>query len=329
MRHVRLIAGLARHFYGHHAYQTPTAPQTTATAYNFAAHTQQLLSRPQGTFGNIPLPHPSVFFGPANRPGRSINRGSFLFSGATTVGPQSNFSNHVGGTAASRTTRGRTSSMSRFRRRRGRKRRTRSGLSFSFRNAGRLALSKVRKMERKIERKMFEIAVGGIADIGEPGTVHFLLTIAQGDGITNRSGNYVNPYMLYLNLRWIGVAASVNDVYRTIIFQDKRQVLSGTPAVSGGGGVLREPKVISLLAIENTKRFRILFDQTYTAPGDASVIQSWVLNLKIPLKGRVGWTTNVGTTINENGLYMINISNLATTNRPAIVYTARIMFTDT
>ncbi len=92
--------------------------------------------------------------------------------------------------------------------------------------------------------------------------------------------------------------------------------------------MLRTANVLALYAVENRARFRILYDQTFTAPGDASVVQSWVIKLNLKVGGRIGFTTNVATTVNENGLYMLNIAFTAPANPPDIDFAMRLFFTD-
>lgn len=213
-------------------------------------------------------------------------------------------------------------------RRRGFKRRryTRRGLSFNYRSDAKQALKIAKRLERKVERKMVEIGVASTAVIGATGIVTRFALIAQGDGISSRQGNHINPTQLVLNFRWIGEPLSTNDVYRTIIFRDNKQILDTDPPVVG---VLREARVMSLYALENRRRFRILYDQCFSAPGDAAVTQSFVVKLRLKLTGRMSFQTSVASSILDNGLYMLNISNLAGAFRPTVEFTSRMYYTDT
>ncbi len=193
------------------------------------------------------------------------------------------------------------------------------------RSAGKLALTKIRRLERKVERKNFEIPLTTVPSVGRAGAVQPLAEIVQGVGLAQRNGVSVAPTHLKINIQWIGVAASVNDVYRVIIFRDTKQVNSTTPAVTA---VLRAARVMSLYAINHRSRFKILFDECFTAPGSTPVVQSWVLKLNLKLNKIMAFTTNLGTSIDKNGLYMLLISNLLTTDRPAVDFTSRCFFTD-
>ncbi len=205
-------------------------------------------------------------------------------------------------------------------RRYSRKRKYRRGSSY----AATLALKKVRRLEKKIEVKTHDRTPATIANVSNTGVVTDLALIAQGDGVGQRDGNYITPFRLQLNVRWAGVAASTTDIYRTIVFRDKRQEATVTPAVLA---VLRDNEVISLYNTTTRKRFQILYDEVMTGPGDAAVLHSFALMINLKLYGRMGFQGTASTDINENGLYMLNISNLAA-NQLSVAYTSRVFFND-
>lgn len=295
-------------------------PRTTAL--NSDQYTRYTNSRVRTTsFGNYPQSHPSVQFGPANNPTARSNSvaqayGRSAFASATTGVV----------TGATATVRPQTTSMSR---KRGRYR-TRRGVSYgnfkkrrSGGGAGVTALREVRKLKRNIEKKMVEWALADTTTAAT-GNVQNIALVSQGDGLQNRSGNSIAPYLLEFNMMWQGDVKATDDVFRLIIFRDNKQVNSTTPAVTA---VLRATNVISMYNYGNKGRFQILFDECYTAPGDAAVRQMWVRKLRLQLKGKMGWTTNTDTSINSRGLYWLAITNQAT-DVPHMFWTARLHFTD-
>lgn len=214
---------------------------------------------------------------------------------------------------------------SKMSRRRNFKRRRFAGKNPSF--TAKLALSKIRKLERKQEKKFHEIALTTIVDVSDIGVVTPLCLIAAGSGIVNRDGNVVAPLFLLMTFRWIGVAAATSEIYRTIIFKDRKQVASTTPTVLE---VLRLAHPLSLFATENIGRFQILYDQCFTGPGDASVLQSYAVKLRIKTYGTMGFINNLATSISENGIYMLSVTNQTVVGgtEPSVNFTSRLVFTD-
>ncbi len=188
----------------------------------------------------------------------------------------------------------------------------------------RKALSKVRKLEKKQEVKMFDINLTTIVTIGTAGDIRSLALIAQGDGRDARDGNAISPFFLNLKYQWQGVAASTLDMYRTLIVRDLRQIASTVPAVLD---VLQEAHPLSQLRFDTRKRFKILYDMTYTAPNDATVALSYSASVKMQLKKTMTFSGAASTTIETNGLFMINLSNLAA-NQPQFRFTSRTFYND-
>ncbi len=152
-------------------------------------------------------------------PSSSISRGAKKIPGRSRT-PRTAWGFEIGRGSAfypvgSISTQYRASAMS-TRRRYKRKRRYKAGGGAAY--SGRLALRKVRRLERKIERKFHELAVNNLALIAATGIVTPLHEVAQGDGRNQRDGNYINPTFMKMTIHWTGQAAAVTDVFRTIIF---------------------------------------------------------------------------------------------------------------
>ncbi len=216
--------------------------------------------------------------------------------------------------------------------------RTRVGMSFTMRrrkrrrtgvkNIARLALSKVRRLEKKIEVKSHFIALVAIVNVGSTiatgADIRALHLIAQGDGIGDRDANKIHAFFLNMKIHWVGLPASVNDIWRIIILRDSQQIADTVPAITD---VLQEETSLSLKNFTNRRRFKILFDQMFNGGTDTAILQTWLLNVSIKLNFRIGFGGAASTTITENGLYMITISG-GTTNRPSVSHTSRLFYND-
>ncbi len=188
----------------------------------------------------------------------------------------------------------------------------------------RKALSKVRKLERKQEVKFHSIVVTTIANVSTTGDVRSLALIAQGDSRTSRDGNKISPFFLSMRINWIGAVASTADVYRTIIFRDMRQASTVVPTVLT---VLSSGTPLSQVNVATHGRWKILYDRTFTSINDAALRAQFSDVIRIKLNKRMGFRGAATTDINENGLFMINITNLAA-NLPSVVFSSRMFFND-
>jgi hypothetical protein len=191
-------------------------------------------------------------------------------------------------------------------------------------NEGRIALAKVRKLERKVEPKFFSIAVNTVSNIALAGTVIHLAAILQGDSHSERIGNQIAPFFLNMRLRWIGDVAGDSDIYRTIIFRDKRQVLATPPVLAN---VLNGANVLEQMNPSTRHRYKILFDQTYTQANDAAIRLSVFYHIKLKLYLKMGWSNSVAANINMNGLYMILIHDQSAAF-PDVQYSSRLFYND-
>ncbi len=208
-------------------------------------------------------------------------------------------------------------------RRRKRKRTVGVGRGVSL-SIAKKAMARVRKLERKSEVKYFDIGVTTIANVGTGGDVRSLAAIAQGDGVSDRDGNMVSPFFLDVMYQWSGVAAAVSELYRTIIFRDRQQIDSTTPTVLT---VLTSGSPLAQFVGVNRKRWKILYDVTYSSPEDGAIQLSFVGHARLKLSLKMGHSGGVSNDVNLNGLYMINITNLGA-SQPSVIFSSRMFYND-
>lgn len=184
------------------------------------------------------------------------------------------------------------------------------------------ALRKVRKLEKKQETKTHYIALFTQSNVTTAGVVGNIGFVAQGDA--TRDGNKISPYLLRITLHWLGDAAGVDDVYRSIIYWDTKTVKGATAAVTD---VLMEANSLSMLKHDNRGRFIILYDQCFTGSNDASVRLSFIAKLRIKLNKSILYDGPLASDIVKNGLYMIHITNTSA-NHPDLSYTFQLDYND-
>ncbi len=206
------------------------------------------------------------------------------------------------------------------RRRRFRRKRKRGGSHTAY-HLAQQAMKKVRRIEKQIEVKFFDIADTTQATIADAGTIVSLALIAQGNTRSTRDGNFISPFHLKMKIHWFGLAASTTELMRTIIFRDKRQDKEDDPTVPD---VLAAPSVLAMFNAAHRKRWKILFDHTWTSPNDLAIRLNFFVDLRINLKLKMGFSGPATTDVNLNGLYMINIA----TETPSLTFTTRLFYND-
>ncbi len=184
--------------------------------------------------------------------------------------------------------------------------------------------ARVRKLESKVETKMFDVTVSTQAAITTSGTIVSLGDIAGGALQNQRIGNMISPFFLKVRLHWNGDAAGTIDVYRTLLVQDKRQKVAANPVVLD---VLHGAHPLAQYNNTTRNRFKILFDRTWTGVNDAAIFPNYVAVVNIKLNGKMGFTSASSTSKNMNGIYLINISNV-TANAPDVLFSSRLFYKD-
>ncbi len=185
------------------------------------------------------------------------------------------------------------------------------------------AMTKVRRLERKVEVKMHDINLTTTVSVPVTGVVVDLALIAQGNLVQNRDGNKISPFFLTLNLHWTGLAADVIGVYRCIIFRDKRQVASSTPAQLD---VLAENNTESMFNRNFRGRWKILYDVSWTSANDIAIRLNFIARIRLKLNLPMRFLGAATTDIVQNGLYILFLAT--STTLPTVEWSSRLFYND-
>lgn len=216
-------------------------------------------------------------------------------------------------------------SMASYRKYRGKRRRTyKRRRPYSGYAIAKTALKKVRKLEQKREIKEHLVGLTTLVNVTSAGVVGVIAFIPQGDGAGERDGNKISPFLLNLNLRWIGDAVQDDEVMRTIIYTDTKTVKGATAAVTD---VLTAANAMALIQTVNRGRFVIHYDECFTGSDDGNVRLSFVRKLRIRLTRSISFDGALASDVVKNGLYMINVTSTAS-NNPDVSYTFRLSYND-
>ncbi len=183
------------------------------------------------------------------------------------------------------------------------------------------ALRRVKRLERKVEVKTFDVVVHAVTP-ALAGLIEHVNVIAQGDTIQNRDGLSCNLIGFKLNYRITLNAAATAAEIRILIVRDNRQVESTNPSVLD---VLLSADPISQRTRVNPKRFTIYYDKVHVLDDSSQRIVYRSVFRKAKFKQV--WVGAAGTTHTKNGLYVISISDLSG-NLPSFKFSFRCWFVD-
>lgn len=155
--------------------------------------------------------------------------------------------------------------------------------------------------------------------------------IVQGDSIQGRSGDTISPKELTVNLAMV----SIGHAYlgRVIIFQDMLNV-GIDPTVAQ---VLDTASYIATYQPDTAQqhRFKILYDHTFSCDFISGVVTTtsrMFKEFKFKLKGKIRYNgaTNVAASNGPGALYILFISDIASTNVTTEYYNyyTQLVYTD-
>ena len=154
------------------------------------------------------------------------------------------------------------------------------------------------------------------------GFVNHISAIAQGDGITNRTGQS----LLCASISFKQIIAihpsNVTAFMRVIFFRDEQQISDTTPAITD---VLATVAITSHLNPATTGRFKILHDEIIALGSAGPQVKAQRKFIKIDKHIRYNGTA--GTDIQKGGIYLLMFSDQGA-NIPSHVTNVRITWHD-
>lgn len=188
------------------------------------------------------------------------------------------------------------------------------------------------------ELKFFDITDLGYNAVGTGGSVVIdtMFGIAAGTGESQRIGRAITVKSIHLKLNFRiteGTTQAASDDIRVIIFKD----MSANGAAAGVTDLLETANWLSFRNLGNSKRFRFLYDKTYTlnctyAGGDGTNIETGRMNMPcfINLNFKKGLTVDYSgvagalTEICCNNVGMLLISSSGSMNW---IHSVRVRYT--
>lgn len=169
------------------------------------------------------------------------------------------------------------------------------------------------------------------------GVIHNLLdAISLGTNQGHRVGNKINPLSIYGHgaVRFNQNTSSETQMLRVILFRahnDNGQTFQVYSDPTSPVGVLTDQPIDSSINMKapyhwnNRKRFRIIYDKTFTLQSGGTAIRQ--LNWRFKLKGATTYAESDSNELNNNGLYILFVSD-HNTDSPNFQWNARLCYTD-
>lgn len=156
------------------------------------------------------------------------------------------------------------------------------------------------------------------------GVVTSFNTIAQGDAQGQRGGDSLKPQSFEVRGHlYNNAAAGAPGVIRLILFRGKNE--NGVAFTTTD--ILESASYNSPLSFENRKRFTVLMDKKIVLNTNyATIASNFVsMNYSKALNGHIKYTAGT-TTVEEGGLYLLSISDLAAGHQNRFI--SRLRWTD-
>lgn len=170
-----------------------------------------------------------------------------------------------------------------------------------------------------LETKFYDTSFA--ATINNTGTMTLLSAIPQGNQESQRVGDSVKLQTLQANFMFSMNNATAYTNVRIIIFKGDRENTS-TPT---GAWLLNGGSLYDLKTWRDRFQTRILYDNILTFSNTGTLAK--VVRINQPLNFHCNFAPT-STTVEDGGLWMYVISDIAATNFPSITGSARVLYTD-
>nr|QXP07581.1 MAG: putative capsid protein [Arizlama virus] len=156
------------------------------------------------------------------------------------------------------------------------------------------------------------------------GVVQPMVSITQGDGDDQRTGNSV--FVRSVNFKGYiqrNTSGDSSQIVRISIVQDTQQQADAAPGFSN---IYEGTSIASHLNTETVGRFKVMYNRVFTVDDLTCGVIPFEINM--PMRHHVRYNGSSPTDIQKGGLYFIAVSTQGTTNAPLVHYDMRISYHD-
>lgn len=211
-------------------------------------------------------------------------------------------------------------------RRKGRKSTPWYNRKYSTMQLARSAWNGVKYIRGLVNSEMFHVRGNDIDQtVDNTGYVRHITAISQADGPQNRTGNSILARKFFLRYILKGNTGPAITIVRVMLIRDKQQVGDSSPTITD---VLDTTDPLSLLDPGQYGRFEVLYSKIHTLNNtDKRTIQGQIVR---SMMSHVRFNGTADTDIQRNGLYLMAISDQATTGtaEPTINFSSNLSYRD-
>lgn len=193
----------------------------------------------------------------------------------------------------------------------------------TYKNAGSQLWKDVKYLKSllNVEYKNIDNSISMTPDVSAS-TSMLLNSVAQGDDRTNRDGRSVR--FRYMTMKLQLHISTTSTITRLIIVND-REAENG---VALDTKLLTSNSITSLYNIDSTRRFKVLFDRTFSMDEDNKSDIFIKFNKRMFSKTKYNGTSTGISNIETNAYYLYAVSNAAFGVAPVISGVVRLRFVD-
>jgi len=183
---------------------------------------------------------------------------------------------------------------------------------------------------RGFKEKYFDSAITTVSP-STTAAVSSLTGIAQGVGVTQRTGDTLIQNRFFLNYNVVVANADVYSSTRVIVF---RYRVNTSLAVPVGTTVLQSSSDLSFYNFQLSNQYEILYDKVHFNSGTATAPTASTYNGfygEIPLGGNMAARTqefSLASVFGSNQLYILYVSDSGIAPFPSLTYASRLIFTE-
>jgi len=188
------------------------------------------------------------------------------------------------------------------------------------------------------ELKYVDNFEGGTEVASDTARVYLLNDVVSGDDETERNGRQIDCHAIKLHAVWkTNAGHTVPSTCRVLIVTDTMNnglfINSQAAADAWLAEVLVVNDPLSLLKMPSKPRFEVIYDQIFCVAAseqnpNSFVVFNEVIHLEDPVTTYFNGTGGTGAAISSNAIYLVFMSDAATTAGPSMQMNVRLRFTE-
>lgn len=184
------------------------------------------------------------------------------------------------------------------------------------------SIKSVQKQVNNLKRNVFDLHLTTFELEADPSSttysIYLINGIAQGDDVSQRSGNSIR--MLNFKFRYNAIAADSSNAVRVMLIYDNNPngaLPAGADLFQNYATALTD-NFASFIRFDNRKRFKTLYDKVHCVSTSGPANQPGFMNVKLNKLGRYSGAGATIASVLQGGLYVVHISDSTGAFHPSV-----------